>query len=86
MTTEEIKRLSTEEKSLMMKTLRDDLRDHFETAGIPESHKDLLRSRRQQVRSGESKLLDWDHMKSSRKLPSDQAAMTRTFTLKRWGI
>jgi hypothetical protein len=25
-------------------------------------------------------------MKSSRKLPSDQAAMTRTFTLKRWGI
>ena len=65
MTTEEIKRLTTEEKFLIMETLWDDLRDHFETAEIPESHKDLLRSRRQQVLSGESKLLDWDDVKSS---------------------
>lgn len=65
MTAEEIKRLPTEEKFLIMETLWDDLRDHFETAEIPESHKDLLRSRRLRVQSGESKLLDWDDVKSS---------------------
>jgi len=65
MTTEEIKRLPTEEKFLMMETLWDDLREHYEQAEIPESHQDLLRSRRQRVQSGESKLLDWDDVKSS---------------------
>lgn len=48
-----------------METIWDDLRDHFESAEIPESHKDLLRSRRQRVQSGDSKLLDWDDVKSS---------------------
>ena len=65
MTIEEIKGLPTEEKFLIMETIWDDLRDHFESAEIPESHKDLLRSRRQRVQSGESKLLDWDDVKSS---------------------
>jgi putative addiction module component (TIGR02574 family) len=65
MTTEEIKRLPTEEKFLIMEALWDDLRDHFEHAEIPESHKELLRSRRQRVETGESKLLDWDEVKSS---------------------
>jgi len=65
MTTEEIKRLPTEEKFLIMETIWDDLRDHFESAEIPESHKELLLSRRRRVQSGESKLLDWDDVKSS---------------------
>ena len=65
MTTEEIKRLPTEEKFFIMETIWDDLRDHFESAEIPESHKDLLRSRRQRVQSGDSKLLDWDDVESS---------------------
>lgn len=65
MTTEEIKRLPTEEKFQIMETLWDDLREHFERAEIPESHKELLRDRRQRVESGESKLLDWDDVKSS---------------------
>lgn len=68
MTTEEIKGLPTEEKFLIMETLWDDLREHYERAEIPDSHKDLLRSRRQRVESGESgesKLLDWDDVKSS---------------------
>ncbi|MEM7601829.1 MAG: addiction module protein [Verrucomicrobiota bacterium] len=65
MTTEEIKRLPTEEKFLIMETIWDDLRDHFESAEIPESHKEILHSRRQRVESGESVLLDWDEIKSS---------------------
>jgi len=49
----------------MMETLRDDLRKHFEQAEIPETNRELLVSRRQRVASGESKLLDWDEVKSS---------------------
>ena len=45
MTTEEIKRLPTEEKFLIMEKLRDDLREHFERAEILASHKTLLMSR-----------------------------------------
>jgi len=38
---------------------------HFEQAEIPEEHKALLESRRRRVESGESRLLDWDAVKSS---------------------
>ncbi|MEM9281852.1 MAG: addiction module protein [Verrucomicrobiota bacterium] len=65
MTTEEIKSLPTEEKFLIMETLWDDLREHFEHAEIPETHKELLLSRRRRAESGESKHLDWDEVKSS---------------------
>lgn len=65
MTTDEIKGLPAEEKFLIMEMLWDDLRDHFEQAEIPEAHKSLLVSRRQRVESGESKVLEWDDVKSS---------------------
>ena len=65
MTAEEIKDLPIEEKFLMMETLWNDLREHFEHAEIPESHKEILISRRKRFDSGESKLLDWDAVKSS---------------------
>jgi putative addiction module component (TIGR02574 family) len=65
MTTEEIKDLPTEEKFLIMETLWADLREHFEHAEIPESHKELLISRRKRVESGESQLLEWDAVKAS---------------------
>ncbi len=65
MTTEEIKSLPTEEKFLIMEALWDDLRERFEQAEIPEEHKSLLDSRRGRFESGESKLLDWDSVKSS---------------------
>lgn len=65
MTAEEIKRLPTEEKFLIMETIWDELREHFEQAEISEEHKTLLESRRRRVESGESKLFDWDEVKSS---------------------
>lgn len=65
MTTEEIKRLPTEEKFLIMEAPWDDPRGHFESAEIPESHKEILRSRRKRVESGKSVLLDWDEINSS---------------------
>ncbi len=65
MTTEEIKRLPTEEKFLIMEMIWDDLREHFEQAEISEEHKTLLESRRRRVESGESRLFDWDKVKSS---------------------
>ncbi len=65
MTTEEIKRLPTEEKFLIMEMIWDDLREHFEQAEISEEHKTLLESRRRRVESGESRLFDWEKVKSS---------------------
>lgn len=65
MTAEEIKDLPIEEKFLMMETLWNDLREHFEHAEIPVSHKEILISRRKRFDSGESKLLEWDAVKSS---------------------
>lgn len=49
-----------------METIWDDLREHFEQAEISEEHKTLLESRRRRVESGESRLLDWDEVKSRR--------------------
>ena len=65
MTTEELKNLPREEKVLMMETLWADLRDHFEQAEIPATHKTLLDIRRERVVVGESRLLDWDQVKST---------------------
>lgn len=65
MTTEELKQLPTEEKVLMMETLWDDLREHFENAEISEDQKRLLDLRRTRVDSGKSRLFHWDEVKSS---------------------
>ena len=65
MTVADIKSMSVEEKVQIMETIWEDMRDRFEHSDIPQSHKDLLDSRRAKVASGESKILDWDSVKSS---------------------
>lgn len=65
MTTDEIKRLSIEEKFRIMEALWDDLRERFERFEIPEEHKRLLDKRRERVQKGEAQLHDWDSVKGS---------------------
>jgi hypothetical protein len=65
MTTEEIKRLSIEQKIQMMEALWEDLRGRFERSEIPESVKRLLDERRERVRSGQAQLRDWDSVKGA---------------------
>ena len=65
MTTEEIKRLSIEQKIQMMEALWEDLRGRFERSEIPESVKRLLDERRERVRSGHAQLRDWDSVKGT---------------------
>ncbi len=76
MTAEEIKDLPTEEKFLMMEALWTDFCEHVEHAEIPEPHKEIITSRRERVESGESKLLEWDAVKSSIGRPSDHPPPT----------
>lgn len=64
MTTEEIKRLPTEEKFQMMEILWEDLREHYEQAGISDEHRELLDLRRTRVDSGEAQIRDWDEVKA----------------------
>jgi putative addiction module component (TIGR02574 family) len=65
MTTDEIKRLPIEQKIQIMEALWDDLRERFERAEIPVSVKQLLDERRERVRSGPARLLDWDAIKGT---------------------
>jgi putative addiction module component (TIGR02574 family) len=65
MTVADVKAMSVEEKVQIMETIWEDMRDRFEHSDIPQSHKDLLDSRRARAASGDSKLLDWDAVKSS---------------------
>jgi hypothetical protein len=65
MTTDEIKRLPIEQKIQIMEALWDDLRQRFERAEIPASVKRLLDERRERVRSGQARLLDWDSIKGT---------------------
>jgi Putative addiction module component len=46
-----------------MQTIWEDLRGHVDSMGVPESHTELLDSRRKRVESGASKLLDWNQVK-----------------------
>lgn len=65
MTTLEIKQLPVDEKLRIMETIWEDFHERFETSDLPQSYKDLLDARRKRVDSGESKLLDWDAVKST---------------------
>lgn len=65
MTVADVKSMSVEEKVQIMETIWEDMRDRFERSDIPQSHKDLLDLRRERASSGESKILDWDTVKSS---------------------
>ncbi len=59
----EVSQLSLREKFQIMQEIWEDLRDHVDRFEVPQSHKDLLDSRRRKVASGESRLVDWDHAK-----------------------
>jgi hypothetical protein len=65
MTTDEIKGLPIEQKIQIMEALWDDLRERFERAEIPASVQRLLDERRERVRSGQARLLDWDSIKGT---------------------
>ena len=65
MATFEISQFSLREKLQIMQTIWEDLRGHVECLGIPESHSDILDSRRKRVENGTSKLLDWNEVKHS---------------------
>lgn len=62
---DEIKRLPIEQKIQIMEALWDDLRERFERAEIPASVRRLLDERRERVRSGQARLLDWDSIKGT---------------------
>lgn len=61
----EIARLSLREKFQIMEAIWEDLREASEGFDVPQSHRDLLDSRRERVRSGAATLLDWDAVKHS---------------------
>jgi hypothetical protein len=64
MTTAEISHLSLREKFQVMEAIWSDLREGLQGAtDMPDSHKELLDTRRERVRSGAAKLLDWDEAK-----------------------
>lgn len=65
MTVQEIKSLPTGEKLRFMEALWDDLREHYDSAEVPQEVISLLRERQARVAKGESRLLDWDEVKSS---------------------
>lgn len=46
-----------------MQMIWEDLRGHVDQMEVPESHRQLLNTRRQRVERGEAKLLDWDEVK-----------------------
>jgi hypothetical protein len=64
-TLEEIKTLSLREKLPIMDAIGTDLREHAERLDIPQSHKDLLDTRRERVATGKAALDDWDEVKDA---------------------
>ncbi len=65
MTAAEIKSLSVAEKMCLMEALWEDFRERIEQSEIPQRHKEILDARRERVRTGEAKLLDWELVKAS---------------------
>ncbi len=65
MTTQQIRTLPTEEKLQIMEAIWEDMRMHYESAPIPSETITLLRHRQDRVDRGESKLLEWDIVKSA---------------------
>lgn len=65
MTVEELKALPTAEKSQIMETLWEDLREHYDSSPISQEIKALSDARRARFRSGVSQMHDWDAVKGS---------------------
>ena len=65
MTTDEVKTLPLAEKIQIMEALWQDLRERFDRMELSESQKALLDGRRAAVENGDSRLHDWDAVKSA---------------------
>jgi glutamate synthase domain-containing protein 2 len=63
MSTIEVSHLTLREKFQVMESLWEDLRHHVERLQIPQSHQNILDTRRQKVDSGACKLRQWDEAK-----------------------
>lgn len=64
MTTDEVRTLPLAEKIQMMEALWQDLRERFDRMELSEGQKALLDERRAASEKGESRLHDWDAVKS----------------------
>ncbi len=65
MTVLEIKTLPMAEKFQIMEAIWDDLRERFDASEVSLPLRALLDERRDRVRRGEVKILDWDTVKST---------------------
>jgi putative addiction module component (TIGR02574 family) len=65
MTSFEISRFSLREKFQIMEMIWEDLRGSVNGMEVPDSHRELLDSRRRRMEAGESKLLNWNEVKHS---------------------
>jgi hypothetical protein len=65
MTVAEAKAMPIGEKFQLMEALWEDMRERFESMPVSDEIKTLLDERRARAARGESKLLDWDNVKSA---------------------
>ncbi|MFM8683317.1 MAG: addiction module protein [Chthoniobacterales bacterium] len=65
MTVAEAKAMPIGEKFQLMEALWEDMRERFESMPISDEIKTLLDERRARAARGESKILDWDKVKSA---------------------
>jgi len=65
MTVDEVKALPLDRKILLMEALWEDLQERFLHADVPQSHRDLLDQRRERVKDGSTRILDWDEVKGA---------------------
>jgi putative addiction module component (TIGR02574 family) len=65
MTAADIKALPVKRKIQIMEAIWEDLRDRFERLEVSPQQKALLDRRRQRVREGAARLLDWEAVKGT---------------------
>ena len=65
MTVAEAKARPIGQKLQIMEAIWEDLRERFESMPVSDEVKALLDERRERVARGESRLLDWDQVKSA---------------------
>ena len=65
MTVAEAKAMPIGQKFQIMEAIWEDLRERFKSMPVSDEVKALLDERRERVARGESRLLDWDQVKSA---------------------
>lgn len=63
MNTLELSQFSLREKFQIMQSIWEELRSTVDRYEVLQSHKHILHERRRRTDCGESKILDWDHVK-----------------------